>query len=75
MVNASGLMARYQPRSWERLSDGTLLFEERAFDPRTGRVVNTWTFIGEDAVRREHSFTHRLSTSLELEAIMGRASL
>lgn len=61
---AESLLPRFQPRSWSRVGDATLL-EERRYVAATGRIETEWTLVVEgEAVTRSSSI--RLYTCREL---------
>jgi SAM-dependent methyltransferase len=74
-MNPFALYARFRPRSWEDLPDGSLLLDERELDPVTGRTNATATIVGPDGTRHELSNSVRLYTVAELGSMCGRAGL
>jgi SAM-dependent methyltransferase len=52
-------------RDWHRVSDGTIMLEERSPAPDWSRMDNTWTLI-KDGQTREYHFSHRLFSAVEL---------
>jgi SAM-dependent methyltransferase len=74
-MNPFALHARFRPRGWEDLPDGSLLLDERELDPVTGRTNATATIVGADGSRHELHNSIRLYTVPELAATCGRAGL
>lgn len=75
LLNPTGLARNWKAQGWEDLPDGTVLAEERIFDPVTYRIANTWHFLHPDGRRSAESFETRLYTMPELRSMMGRAGL
>src|SRR5262249_27353866 len=67
------LMRIFQPRSWNPLPDGDLLFEERSFDYAAGDIETTHTFVPAAGERRSISYRLRLYTATELVRLLQRA--
>jgi SAM-dependent methyltransferase len=72
-ANRTWVEDRFAPRGRHDLADGTTLFEERSFDPRSARIGSRWTLVLPYGERRWGSFSHRLYTLPELAALVRRA--
>ena len=72
--NPVSVFGRFEARSWHRLSDGTLMLEERVYDAPRGRFETCWTFV-HGGERRERRFSHRGYTAPELAAMAVAAGL
>jgi SAM-dependent methyltransferase len=72
-VNQTALLRGFRPQAFEEL-DGTVLLQEHAHDSITGRSQARWTFL-RDGRRAELSFDHRVYTTPEYVAMLGRAGL
>jgi SAM-dependent methyltransferase len=68
---AETLLARFQPRGFERVAAGVML-DERAYDPVTGRVLSDWTFL-KDGRERKGSSSIRIYTYRELCGLLAEA--
>ncbi|MBT3220630.1 MAG: class I SAM-dependent methyltransferase [Proteobacteria bacterium] len=64
------LFAIWQDRGWQEVN-GVKVLEERSFNPYTSRVVDKWTFIGEEGVS-SHTSDMRIYTCAELTAMLKR---
>lgn len=72
--NRDGVMARFLPRDWWRTSDGTMVGQEREFDPLSGLLTVTSAWYGpHGAGEREHRI--RLYTSTALSKLMAHEGL
>ena len=69
-----GVMARFLARDWWQTNDGTLIAQERSFDPLSGilTVLSVWSG-GRRRGSREHRI--RLYTPTALAALCARAGL
>ena len=74
-INPAALFARFQPRSWQELADGTIFAEEREIDLRAGRSLARWLFVRPDGERRELRHSLRLYTYPELARLLAEAGL
>ena len=72
--NRDGVMARFLARDWWRTSDGTLVAQERDFDPLSGilTVISNW-YGPHGSGEREHRI--RLYTPTALAKLMASAGL
>ncbi len=72
--NRDGVMARFLARDWWRTADGTLVAQERAFDPLSGQLAirSSWYGPGGHG-QREHRI--RLYTPTALAELLARAGL
>ncbi|MDE3151041.1 MAG: methyltransferase domain-containing protein [Gemmatimonadota bacterium] len=72
--NRDGVMARFLSRDWWRTADGTLIGQEREFDPLSGvlTVVSNWHG-PHGSGEREHRI--RLYTATALAELMARQGL
>jgi SAM-dependent methyltransferase len=70
-----GIMARFLPRDWWRVGDGTMVGHERSFDPLSGvlTVRSTWRGRGRDAGEREHRI--RLYTASRLAELCAASGM
>jgi SAM-dependent methyltransferase len=75
LLNRDYLMGIYKPRRWTEGKTGWLTFEEREWDPITGRNVSHTTIIGPNGERRNHDIALRMYTYTELAAMMSQAGL
>jgi len=66
MVNRDGILKNYQKSHITRLLEGELLLEERNYDPLTGRMYSTHTYINKRGERKERKFDHRMYCPYEL---------
>jgi SAM-dependent methyltransferase len=64
----------HSPRDAHRLPDGTLLVEERRFDPVAGRIEITWHWSGPEGAGRKQA-SSRLYTATELVRLLDAAGL
>ena len=72
--NRDGVMARFLVRDWWRTSDGTLVGQERSFDPLSGILTVQSTWSGDHGGgEREHRI--RLYTPTALAELMADAGL
>lgn len=70
-----GVMARFLQRDWWTIADGTVIAQERSFDPLTGflTVQSTWQGPKQAVERREHRI--RLYTATRLAELCLEAGL
>jgi SAM-dependent methyltransferase len=66
MVNRDGILKNYQKSSITRLCGGELLLEERNYDPLTGRMHSTHSYINKKGDIKERKFDHRMYCPYEL---------
>lgn len=72
--NRDGVMARFLQRDWWKAGDGTLIAQERDFDPLSGRLTVYTTWSGPSgAGEREHHI--RLYTPTRLAELCAAAGL
>jgi SAM-dependent methyltransferase len=72
--NRDGVMARFLDRDWWQTSDGTLVGQERSFDPLSGRLTVHTTWRGPTtAGEREHHI--RLYTPTRLAELCAEAGM
>jgi SAM-dependent methyltransferase len=74
-INHAWLLRHFESRGWTPLDDGTILFEERAFDLRNGRNDVTWTFVYPDGRRHAQSHSLRVYTLVEFDKMLAAANL
>ncbi len=74
-INALWLFRHFEPHGWQELEDGTLLLEDRRYNPLTGRNEVTWQLIHPDGTRHQQAHSLRLYTLVELAAMLRRAGL
>jgi len=75
IINHAWLMRHFERRDWHELEDGSLLFEERQFDLRTGRNNAVWNFLHPDGSRSEFPNSVRVYTLVEFEGMLTAAGL
>ncbi len=66
------MAARFRPREWYELDDGSLLLEERAPEDHWRRVRLRWVLV-RDGERREHEFLLRLYSAAEIIGLLEAA--
>ena len=72
--NRDGVMARFLSRDWWRTENGTLVAQERGFDPLSGQLTVTSHWYGpQGSGERAHQI--RLYTPTALAELMARAGL
>lgn len=72
--NRDGVMARFLSRDWWRTENGTLVAQERSFDPLSGLLTVTSHWYGpQGSGERQHQI--RLYTPTALAELMARAGL
>jgi SAM-dependent methyltransferase len=74
-VNPPALFARFRPRDWRELEDGTVFTEEREYNLRRGRTLAAWRFVRPNGESGELRHSLRLYTYPELERLLGGAAL
>ena len=74
-INGLWLARNFQPRGWRTLEDGTVMTEDRAYDPITGRSSAVWTLIRTDGSRSELRHSVRVYTCPELCRMLGQVGL
>jgi len=72
--NRDGVMARFLSRDWWRTENGTLVAQERGFDPLSGQLTVTSHWYGPQG-RGERQHQIRLYTPTALAELMARAGL
>ncbi|MGD8240358.1 MAG: methyltransferase domain-containing protein [Armatimonadota bacterium] len=75
LLNRDWLMGAYEPRRWRETTPGWFLFEERQWDPRTGRNTTHATIVGPNGERRGYDVGLRMYTYTELAGLMSQAGL
>ena len=75
LINRDSLMRRFEPRSWARRHDGSLLLTRREFDTATGTIATHWEVIGANGERTSRSFAVRVYTPQEMTLRMAQAGL
>ena len=75
LINRDSLMRRFEPRSWARRHDGSVLLQQHEFDTASGTVATHWEVIGANGERTARSFTVRVYTPQELAPRMALAGL
>lgn len=73
--NTSRTLHQFQPVSVLRSDDGTMLIEERGYDPLSGRLRTHWSVVAPDGTRREGDFAVRAYTATEFRDLFARAGL
>jgi len=68
-------VCEYQPRVWHKYEDGTMLIENRIFDPHTLRFTTHATYIKPDGGRAERTNAIRCYTCPELRHMLEAAGL
>jgi SAM-dependent methyltransferase len=74
-LNPLWLARGFRPRHWQEFEDGTVLLEEREYDPVSGRVAGVWTFVRPDGTRSELRHAIRCYTPAELASMFRAAGL
>jgi len=74
-INDLWLARHFQPRGWRVLDDGTLVLEDRNYDPSSRRSSATWTIIRPDASRGELRHSMRVYSCPELQRLLSEAGL
>lgn len=74
-LNPLWLARGFRPREWQRFEDGTVMLEERFYDPLRGRSDGIWTFVRPDGTRSELRHSLRLYTPAELAGMFRAAGL
>ena len=69
------LFRHFEANSWTELEDGSLLLQQRAYEPLTGRNHVTWTLVHADGSRQELRHSVRVYTLVELTQMLARAGL
>ncbi len=72
--NRDGVMARFLPRDWWRTADGTVVAQERTFDPLSG-LLSVWSYWYGPGASGEREHRIRLYTPTALAALMAEAGL
>jgi ubiquinone/menaquinone biosynthesis C-methylase UbiE len=67
------LVRVFAEQDWRLLGEGLLLLEQRTFDPASGVVQMTQTFVPADGTRESRTMSLRLYTATELLAMLDRA--
>lgn len=75
LLNHDYLMCVFRENDWQRRPDGSITLERRRYDVSTGRIANEWVWIAPDGKRRQHRFSHRVYTYLELAGMLSGAGL
>jgi SAM-dependent methyltransferase len=74
-LNPLWLARGFRPREWQEFEDGTVMLEERRYDPLTGRVTGIWTFVRPDGTRSQLRHSLRSYTPAELATMFQAAGL
>jgi len=74
-INPPGLFRAFRAQTWQEVSGGALMLEERRYVLETGRIETTWTFVRPDGERSELRFSLRQYTVAELAAMFTRVGL
>lgn len=72
-VNRDAILRGFQPKHWVDEGDGFLL-QERSFDVKTGRNLDSWTFL-RDGQRATFHLTLRFYTYTEMAWLLRQAGL
>ena len=67
------LARHFAEQDWQRVAEGRLLLEQRAFDPASGVVQTTQTLIDAGGERDSRTWSLRIYTATELLAMLARA--
>ncbi len=59
----------FNPRTWHREPDGTIILEERWLEDDFGWIENKWTMIRKGRMRT-HAISHRLYSAVELRTLL-----
>lgn len=62
----------FNPRTWQRMPDGTIVLEERWLEDDFGWIENVWTMIRKGRTRA-HKVAHRLYSGVELRNLLKQA--
>lgn len=73
--NAVRTLRAFEKSSVTRQDDGTLLIEERAYDPLVGRFDATWTRVSPEGDWKQHEIHPRAYTPEELRRMIGSAGM
>lgn len=74
-MNGQWLLRNFDPRARRTLANGTVVVEQRHFDPATSRSSATWTLTRPDGTRSEMRHSMRIYTGPELCGMLGEAGL
>lgn len=75
LINRDSLMRRFEPRSWARRHDGSVLLQRREFDAAMGVIATHWEVVGANGERASRSFAVRVYTPQELALLLAQAGL
>ena len=67
------LVRTFDESAWNRVGEGRLLLQQRAFDPVTGVAQDTQTLIDSDGTRESQTFATRIYSATELVAMVRAA--
>jgi SAM-dependent methyltransferase len=67
------LVRGFTEQDWKLLGEGRLLLEQRTFDPASGLVQMTQTYIPSNGARESRTMSLRVYTATELLAMLDRA--
>jgi SAM-dependent methyltransferase len=73
--NALRTLREFSAHSVTHAEDGTLLIEERRYEPLAGRIDSLWTYVSRDGQRRQASVRWRAYTPAELRGMIVAAGL
>ena len=62
----------FNPRTWHRAPDGTIILEERWLEDDFSWIENKWTMIRKGRMRT-HAISHRLYSAVELRTLLKQA--
>ncbi len=74
-INDLWLARHGQPRGWRTLEDGTIVTEDRNYDPRSRRSNAIWTLIRPDGSRSELRHSMRAYSCPELLRLLSQSGL
>lgn len=66
------ILPKYAPRGWSETKGGAKLLEDRRFDPATGRIDSTWTWI-KDGKEERYDLSIRIYSFRELSDLLRAA--
>jgi len=74
-MNAQWLTRNFEPRARRTLENGTVVLEDRSYDPATGRSSATWTLTRTDGTRSEMRHSMQIYSCSELCGMLAQAGL
>ncbi|MCK6471816.1 MAG: class I SAM-dependent methyltransferase [Planctomycetes bacterium] len=66
------VLPKYTTRGWSETKDGAKILEERCYDPATGRIESTWTWI-KDGKEESYDLSLRIYSFRELAELLRSA--